>query len=222
MIVNFINKKALPNFKIFFINKDKKNLNYHNISSNLEIKKNILNSLSKRNFKGSLGQICHIETIEKEHTENIIFIGIGDEAKIEGFNFQYFGGLLVPYLENLQYDKISIYVGSLRKVKLSYESMILHLASGIHLKSYSFKKYKKKREKEDNKALPNVDFITSNPIKFKKLFSNFKSVSEGVFFARDLLHEPPNVLNPVNLASRAKELSKLNVKVNVLDEIGVH
>ena len=217
MIVNFINKKVLPNFKIFFINKDKKNLKYHNISSNSEIKKNILRSLSKRNFKGSLGQICHIETIEKENAENIVFIGIGDETKIEGFNFQYFGGLLVPFLENLQYDKISIYVGDLKKVKLSYENMILHLASGIHLKSYSFKKYKKK-EKDDNKTLPNIDFITSNPIKFKKLFSNFKAVSEGVFFARDLLHEPPNVLNPVNLASRAKELSKLNVKVNILDE----
>ena len=152
MIVNFINKKVLPNFKIFFINKDKKNLKYHNISSNSEIKKNILKSLSKRNFKGSLGQICHIETIEKENAENIVFIGIGDETKIEGFNFQYFGGLLVPFLENLQYDKISIYVGDLKKVKLSYENMILHLASGIHLKSYSFKKYKKKKEKEDNKS----------------------------------------------------------------------
>ena len=66
MIVNFINKKVSPNFKIFFINKDRKNLKYHNISSNSEIKTNILNSLSKRNFKGSLGQICHIETIEKK------------------------------------------------------------------------------------------------------------------------------------------------------------
>ena len=42
MIVNFINKKVSPNFKIFFINKDKKNLNYHNISSNSEIKKKCL------------------------------------------------------------------------------------------------------------------------------------------------------------------------------------
>ena len=52
----------------------------------------------------------------------------------------------------------------------------------------------------------------------EKLFLNFKAVSEGVFFARDLIHEPPNVLNPVTLALRAKELSKLNVKVNILDE----
>ena len=74
MIVNFTNTKISPNFKIIFINKDKKNLKYHNISSNSEIKKNILNSLSKRNFKGSLGQICHIETIGDKDTENTIFI----------------------------------------------------------------------------------------------------------------------------------------------------
>ena len=51
MIVNFINKKVSPNFKIFFINKDKKNLNYHNISSNSEIKKNILNICGEK-FSG--------------------------------------------------------------------------------------------------------------------------------------------------------------------------
>ena len=143
MIVNFTSKKVSPNFKIFFINKDKKNLKYHNISSNSEIKKNVLNSLSKKKFKGSLGQICHIETINDKHAENtILFIGIGDETKIEGFNFQYFGGLLLPYLENLKYKKISIYVGNVKKVKLSYDNIILNFASGICLKSYSFKKYK--------------------------------------------------------------------------------
>ncbi len=214
MIVNFINKKVSPNFKIFFINKDKKNLNYHNISSNSEIKKNILNSLSKRNFKGNLGQICHIEIIDNKDLVNIVFIGIGDETKLEGFNFQYFGGLLFPYFENFKYKSSSIYVGDVKRVKLSYENMVLNLASGIYLKSYSFKKYKKNKEEDSNKIIENIDFIVSNSAKLKKLFSNFKAVAEGVFFARDLLHEPPNVLNPVNLASRARDLSKLGLKKN--------
>ena len=74
MIVNFISKKVSPNFKIFFINKNKKNLNYHNISSNSEIKKNIINSLSKRNFNGNLGEICHIETAGLKNSFNTVFI----------------------------------------------------------------------------------------------------------------------------------------------------
>ena len=218
MIVNFINKKVLPNFKIFFINKDKKNLKYHSISSNLEIKKNILNSLAKRNFNGKLGQICHVEIIDNKDTQNAFFIGIGDESKIQSFNFQYFGGLLFPYLENLQFEKISLDIESVKKVKLSHENLILHFASGIYLKSYSFKKYKKKKESDDNKVLKSINFFVPNPNKFKKLFLNHEAVSEGVFFARDLLHEPPNVLNPITLASRAKELSKLGLKINILDE----
>ena len=33
MNVNFFNKKVLPNFKIFFVNKDKKNITDYSISS---------------------------------------------------------------------------------------------------------------------------------------------------------------------------------------------
>ena len=82
---------------------------------------------------------------------NIVFVGIGDETKLEAFNFQYFGGLLFPYFENFKYKSSSIYVGDVKRVKLSYENMVLNLASGIYLKSYSFKKYKKKKEKDTKK-----------------------------------------------------------------------
>ena len=181
MIVNFTSKKVSPNFKIFFINKDKKNLKYHNISSNSEIKKNVLNSLSKKKFKGSLGQICHIETINDKHAENTIFIGIGDETKIEDFNFQYFGGLLLSYFENLKYKKISIYVGDLKKVKLSYEDMILHLASGIHLKSYSFKKYKKKRKKTIIRLYQTLILLLLIQLNSKNFFQVLKLYQKAFF-----------------------------------------
>ena len=47
MNVNFTSKKVSPNFKIFFINKDKKNLNQLSISPNKDVERNVLNSLSK-------------------------------------------------------------------------------------------------------------------------------------------------------------------------------
>jgi leucyl aminopeptidase len=39
-----------------------------------------------------------------------------------------------------------------------------------------------------------------------------------MFFARDLVNEPPNVLSPVEFARRAKGLAKLGVKVEILGE----
>ena len=135
MNVNFTSKKVSPNFKIFFINKDKKNLANNSISSSTDINKNIINSLSKRNFNGTLGQICHVEAAGLKESLNAIFIGIGDETKLEAFNFQYFGGLLLPLIETFKYKEINISVNDVKKVKLSYENIVLNIASGMHLKS---------------------------------------------------------------------------------------
>ena len=41
---------------------------------------------------------------------------------------------------------------------------------------------------------------------------------DAVFLTRDLVSEPPNVLYPVEFARRAKELTKLGVKVEILGE----
>ena len=43
-------------------------------------------------------------------------------------------------------------------------------------------------------------------------------VADGVFFTRDLVSEPANVLYPVTLAKQAQTLSKLGIKVEVLNE----
>ncbi|MCH1927676.1 leucyl aminopeptidase, partial [Shewanella sp. C31] len=43
-------------------------------------------------------------------------------------------------------------------------------------------------------------------------------MAEGVYFARDLVNEPPNLLTPEALAERALELRALGVEVEVLDE----
>src|SRR5690606_15194651 len=44
-------------------------------------------------------------------------------------------------------------------------------------------------------------------------------VADGVFLARDLVNEPPNELHPITYAALIKkELTKLGVKVEVLDD----
>ena len=43
-------------------------------------------------------------------------------------------------------------------------------------------------------------------------------MADGVFMTRDLVSEPANVIYPVTLAQQARSLSKLGVKISVLDE----
>jgi leucyl aminopeptidase len=41
-------------------------------------------------------------------------------------------------------------------------------------------------------------------------------VAEGIFLARDLITEPPNVLTPTEMAERCRALTKLGVKVEIM------
>ena len=52
----------------------------------------------------------------------------------------------------------------------------------------------------------------------RKAYAQLEPVVDAVFLTRDLVSEPPNVLYPVEFARRAKELTKLGVKVEVLGE----
>ncbi len=43
-------------------------------------------------------------------------------------------------------------------------------------------------------------------------------MADGIFLARDLVNEPPNVLHPEEFARRVKTLSKSGLKIEVLGE----
>lgn len=94
-----------------------------------------------------------------------------------------------------------------------------NVALGIMLRAYSFDAYKTK--KSDDKDKPkNVKFtiITSSATTAKRLLGDVEAIAGGVALARDLVNEPANILGPVEFAAKAKELSRLGVKVDVLTE----
>ena len=104
-----------------------------------------------------------------------------------------------------------------------YENFIGCFLHGLKLKSYEFNIYKSKKEQKT---------ISINVIGNKKKATiqnelRFKAIEEGTFFARDLVSEPPNVLNPKEYANRLLKLRKLGIKVTVYNEsqmkkLGMH
>ena len=96
------------------------------------------------------------------------------------------------------------------------------LAAGIRLRSYTFDKYKTKKDEADGNPTPrNPSKFTihcANPAAAKKAFADLDAVVDGVNLARDLVNEPANKLGPVEFAAEAKALEKLGVKVEILTE----
>ena len=88
---------------------------------------------------------------------------------------------------------------------------------GLDLKSYTFNKYKTLEKEKINKKIK-FKIITSHSQKVENNYRYYNAVKEGVFLTRDLVSEPPNVLNPKNYVQEIKKLSKFGLKVKAYGE----
>jgi leucyl aminopeptidase len=91
-----------------------------------------------------------------------------------------------------------------------------HLGLGAILRAYRFDLYRTKEKPEDKPKLTGIGVQTEDPAKAKAAFAPLRAVAEGIFLARDLITEPPNVLTPTEMAERCRALTKLGVKVEIM------
>ncbi|MBB3898453.1 leucyl aminopeptidase [Roseococcus suduntuyensis] len=90
------------------------------------------------------------------------------------------------------------------------------VAMGAALRHYRFDRYRTTEKAEDKPKLSKLTVATGEGTAAKAAWAPMKAVVEGVFLARDLVSEPPNVLNPVEFAKRCEALSSLGLEVDVL------
>jgi len=90
------------------------------------------------------------------------------------------------------------------------------LALGARLRSYRFDRYRTTEKPEDKPALKAVAVLAADAARAKAAYAPLARIADGVFITRDLVSEPPNVLNPAAMAERCRALSKLGVKVEVM------
>ncbi len=90
------------------------------------------------------------------------------------------------------------------------------LALGIALRGYAFRDHKSAADNGDQKTPGAVTIMLPAPDEVDT--SALRALAEGVFFTRDLVNEPANVLTTTEFAKRLKDLEKLGVKVTVMEE----
>ena len=108
--------------------------------------------------------------------------------------------------------KIEVYDINTNTISINLKNFIGYFLHGFKLKSYSFKKYKSKKDKKNFF----INVFGKNKISSKDQ-TKFKSIEEGTFYTRDLVSEPGNVLHPDEYAKRLKSLKKYGLKVNIYD-----
>ena len=91
---------------------------------------------------------------------------------------------------------------------------------GLCLRSYAFKDHRSEKPEDDksDQTPLGITVVTPDPREAEAQLAAITPLAEGVFFTRDLVNEPANVLTTSEFAGRLKNLTELGIKVDVLDE----
>jgi leucyl aminopeptidase len=91
-------------------------------------------------------------------------------------------------------------------------------AFGAVLASYRFDRYRTTEKPEKKPSVESVTVATDDPDAAKAAFGDLKALADAVFFSRDLVSEPANILYPAEFAKRVKALESLGLEVEILGE----
>jgi leucyl aminopeptidase len=166
-------------------------------------------------FKGKSGATLDLLEPEGIKIQRLIVMGTGKTAELKPRDFLKFGGAIAGKL-NGGSEAVTV-IAELPEGAMRADQAAA-VATGIRLRAYKFDRYKtKKKDGEEGGLRADIALAVDDVPATRKAFAPDSHVVDGVNLARDLVNEPPNVLYPEEFASRAAELKKLDVEVEILD-----
>ena len=170
-------------------------------------------------FTGEFGQIIPASHPNEHNLDLILLVGLGKFSSISNDKARILGGKICVELNNLKIEKSTVIIEDTHNEDISCAEIAANIAIGAKLRNYQFTKYFTGKKLTSNKnSLTNLDIRLEDTAKAEKSYQNSQAVIDGVYFARDLISEPANILNPCHYAKLCSKLSNEGLKVEVLDE----
>ncbi len=179
----------------------------------------ISRGLKVSKFNGKSGQTLEVLAPAGLTVSRIVLVGLGKPSAFDGPAAENLSAAVNGRLNGAGETAVTYEIDLPKGSKLKSGALAAHLALGAKLKSYSFNHYRTKNLDEYEQRLASVTIATDALADAKKSWAALEAIGNGMFLARDLVNEPPNVLSPVEFARRVKaNLSKLGVTVQILGE----
>ncbi|HKD24287.1 MAG TPA: leucyl aminopeptidase [Rhizomicrobium sp.] len=169
-------------------------------------------------FAGKSGQVVELLAPAGLKASRILLVGLGKPQEFDTRAAERLAASIVGRLLTSGETEIMFAVDAPKGAKLKGDVLAAHLALGAKLRSYTFNDYRTKKREEHEPTLTKVTVGTADAAGARRRWASLEALAEGSFVARNLVNEPPNVLSPQEFANRAKALTKLGVKVEVLGE----
>jgi leucyl aminopeptidase len=170
-------------------------------------------AIKNSRYSGELGDTLEVLSPAGLDVSRVLLVGAGELAKLDGLGAERIGGGLVARLIASGETSLSIMTAD-----DSTGAIAAHMGVGAALRAYRFDKYRTKEPASKKPSLKKVTVLCADPKAAETAFSRQAAVLEGVFFTRDLVSEPANILYPKSFAERTKGLSELGVTVEIIGE----
>ena len=159
--------------------------------------------------------------------ERLLLLGVGKGRELDARTAEGLGGVIAAEANAAGHTAVTVVVDPVKGSRLTPAQIAARIALGASLRNYRFDRYKTKDKPEQKLSLETLTIVVAGPADARKAWTQLEPTVEAVFLARDLVSEPANVLYPVEFARRAKDLTKLGVKVEILGEaemkkLGMH
>ena len=165
-------------------------------------------------FKGKQGQVLDLLAPPNVDAQRLLVLGSGKPG--QGASLSAWadrGGSLAGKLMALRVTKAAVLLDD----EAVTPDRVGELAAGLTLRHYRFDRYKSSAKKEEADNGLSVTLHVANKGAADKAIADRMAVANGQILARDLMHEPPNVLGTTEFMERASELTELGLEVEVLD-----
>ena len=170
-------------------------------------------------FTGKAGQMLEVLAPAGMAVSRLLLVGLGKPESVDEKGLEILGAQIVARLYAGGERAASLEIDVPKGANVKKAEAAAHLVFGARLRSYAFDKYRTRNLDEFEKKLTTLRIVTPDTAAAKKAYGGLAAVADGIFLARDLVNEPPNVLYPAEFARRAKTLlSKLGVKIEILGE----
>ena len=175
-------------------------------------------ALRTNRFNGEAGQVLELLAPAGMDASRLVVVGLGNGAKAGALELEKAGGALYARLAATGETALTVDATSIEGVNVAADDAAAHLAFGALLRSYRFDRYRTKEPANKKPSLESLTVATGDAAAAQSRYERLAAVAEGVFFTRDLVSEPGNVVYPKSFAEKAQELTGLGVKVEVLGE----
>jgi len=167
---------------------------------------NIAPFITNKDFKGKLNETFLIPTFNKIAAKKVLLIGLGKKKDFKTDNMRQAAATGTIFARESDAKTFTIFLDT---AKFAQE-----VSEGAFLSSYQFNKFISDKEKK--KQLETLEISCSQNINSQ--VQTGKKLAESANYARSLADLPANIATPAYLANEAKKLSKLNIKIKIMEK----